>query len=393
MLSQAMKNLIDLAKDKSTAGRITLATAVGDLHQHHNGYLTSNEHILLNNICQVLVNDTEERVRVALAGRLARARNVPRELVLKLAADNINVAQDVILHNVQLNEPELILLVKQKALAHRLAIARRFGINENVSQALVDTNDVNVIRTLLENLSASINYPTIESLVSRSRDNESWHAPLLNRPEVSTKLAKKMYGWVSSGLRDYINDNFDIDAQQLDSSLQETVQELVSGDEWFEDHDPAIMHLIDLIDRSKHNLGEVLCEILRMGNISGFERLFCKLLDLPLDTMRQILFGNELESFGMACQALAISEREFIKMNYIITTGNNGLSNHRHNLNIVKNYQNIDRKIARQVVTQWGENPMYLKSAKRSFNQSLVVQTSNVLSNNQPIQVNRSHYN
>lgn len=376
-MNHVMKNLIDLAKDRTAAGRITLAHAVGELHHRHEDSLTSQERLLLNDICQVLVNDTEERVRIALSEKLANARNVPRELVLRLAEDDINVAQDVILYNVQLKEPELIFLVKQKALAHRLAIARRFGIDGNVSQALVDTNDVNVIRTLLENLSASINYPTIESLVTRSRDIESWHAPLLYRPEITPKLAKKMYGWVSSGLREYITNNFDIDAQQLDISLQETVQDLIAGDEWFEDHDPAIMHLIDLIDRSKHNLGEVLCEMLRIGNVSGFERLFGKLLHLPLDTTRKILFGHELESFGIACHALAIAEREFITMNYILTSGQKGGLSHRQNVDIVKNYQNIDRNIARQIVVQWCENPMHLKSIKRSFTQSLIVKSHN----------------
>lgn len=379
-MNHVMKNLIDIAKDHTAAGRISLAHAVGELHLRHESILTDHERTLLNDICRVLVEDVEERVRAAMADKLAKAKNVPRELVLRLAEDNINVAQDVILYNVQLKEPELIFLVKQKALAHHLAIARRFGIDGNVSQALVDTNDVNVVKTLLENLSASINYPTIESLVAKSRDIELWHEALLYRPEITPKLAKKMYGWVSGGLRDYIMSNFDIDAKQLDIALQETVDELIASDQWFEDHDPAIMHLIRLIERSKHNLGEVLCEMLRMGNVGGFERLFSKLLHVPLDTIRQILFGTAFDGFAVACQALAIAERDFITMNYLLKSSSGEKSYKTTQRNIVQRYNDIDRNLARQMVVQWGEDPIYLKSIKRSINLSLT-QTNNLTKN------------
>ncbi len=371
MLNNTMKNLIDLAKDRSAVGRQSLAHAVGELHQRHETSLTTQERTMLNDICHVLAEDAETRVRAALAEKLAKAKNVPRDLIVKLANDNINIAQDVILYNVRLKDPDLILLVRQKSLAHRLAIARRFGIDGDVSQALVETNDINVIRTLLENLSASLNYPTIETLVAKSRDIEGWHAPLLYRPEITPKLAKKMYEWVSITLRDYIVDNFKIDPSELDQALQETVAELISADNWFEDHDPAIMHLISLIERSQHNLGEVLCEMLRMGNVTGFERLFSKLLYLPRDTARQILFGNATEGFGLACQALAIAEQDFLMMNYLLNLGKTGNSNRRRSNDLAKNYQKIDRNDARQMVIQWGKDPTYLKAIGTSVNLSL----------------------
>ncbi len=381
MLNNTMKNLIDLAKDRSAVGRQSLAHAVGELHQRHETSLTEQERTMLNDICHVLAEDAEARVRIALAEKLAKAKNVPRDLIVKLANDNINIAQDVILYNVQLKDPDLILLVRQKSLAHRLAIARRFGIDGDVSQALVDTNDVNVIRILLENLSASLNYPTIETLVTKSRDIESWHALLLYRPEITPKLAQKMYGWVSSTLRDYILDNFEIDPNQLDNALQETVAELISADNWFEDHDPAITHLIGLIERSQHNLGEVLCEMLRMGNVSSFERLFSKLLHLPRDTTQQILFGNATEGFGIACQALAIAERDFIVMNHLLNSDNNDKRKSAVLNKVVQFYNEIDRNYARQMVVQWGEDPMYIKHAISNINRNIARNDQKSISN------------
>ena len=180
-----------------------------------------------------------------------------------------------------------------------------------------------------------------------------------------------MYGWVSTKLRDYIVDNFDINPSELDQSLQETVAELISADNWFEDHDPAIMHLIGLIEQSKHNLGEVLCEMLRMGNVTGFERLFSKLLHLPRDTAQQILFGNATEGLGIACQALAIAEREFIIMNHLLNSGKNNKRKSAVINNVVKFYNDIDRNYARQMVIHWGEDPIYLKSIGSSVNLNL----------------------
>ena len=199
-----VQGLMNLADDKSVAGRTTLVGAVSDLYfsdlARQEGF-GERETALMSDILHRLIRDVEMPVRRALAERLAAQEGAPADLVITLANDEIEVARPILMKSRVLADDDLIAVIRRRTIRHQLAIAVREQLREGVSEALVATGDDSVINTLLENDNAEISLKTFDYLVSQSRSRDGLCEPLLRREDLALDLAKKMYWWVSAALR------------------------------------------------------------------------------------------------------------------------------------------------------------------------------------------------
>jgi len=199
-----MQDLLDLARDKSANGKSQLVQIVGDLFFEEERVLNERERTLMTDILRQLIQDVEISVRKALADRMAEESEAPSDLINILANDELDVAHNILLKSEVLQDLELIEIIQHQTFEHQLTIAMRDKVSEAVSEALVETGNTKVIKTLIENDSAQISDDTIETLVNASKTEESLQEPLLNRPDLSPRLAKRMYWWVSAALRKHI---------------------------------------------------------------------------------------------------------------------------------------------------------------------------------------------
>ena len=211
--------LLEMARDRSEAGRALLVNTVCDLFVDRDYNFSGRESALMTDILRRLIGEVEAEVRKNLAERLCKLKTVPRELIVELANDNISIAQSILQNSPVLGDPDLVEIIRHRAREHQLAIAARQEIGASVSDALVGTDDVGVIKTLLENRSAVISVLTLEYLVEQSERIDAFHQPLLHREELSDELASKMYGWVSAALREHIAGRFDIPDAELDAKM------------------------------------------------------------------------------------------------------------------------------------------------------------------------------
>jgi len=199
-----MQDLLDLARDKSANGKSQLVQIVGDLFFEEERVLNERERTLMTDILRQLIQDVEISVRKALADRMAEESEAPSDLINILANDELDVAHNILLKSEVLQDLELIEIIQHQTFEHQLTIAMRDKVSEAVSEALVETGNTKVIKTLIENDSAQISDDTIETLVNASKTEEPLQEPLLNRPDLSPRLAKRMYWWVSAALRKHI---------------------------------------------------------------------------------------------------------------------------------------------------------------------------------------------
>ena len=118
--------------------------------------LSDRERALMADILTRLVGDFELAVRRMLSARLAERATVPRDLVVLLANDAIEVARPILFRSTVLGDDELIEIIHHRTLEHQLAIAMRQDLSARVSEALAGTENVDVITTLLQNAGAEI---------------------------------------------------------------------------------------------------------------------------------------------------------------------------------------------------------------------------------------------
>jgi uncharacterized protein (DUF2336 family) len=313
--SSELDALLALARDKSLAGRRALVATIGDLFFARNEILSEREKALMTDILRQLIHDVEITVRRALADRLADQPTAPVELVRALANDQIEVAHPLLVNSTVLQDPDLIEIIRHRTLEHQLAIAIRKSVSEEVADALVETDAVDVVKLLLENGDAQISQGTIDYLVEQSQRVDAYQNPLLRRPELDAQLAKRMYWWVSAALRAHILEHFEIDPNQLDETMERAVQALAATPAA---PPPKAVELAAKLAEQKQISPSLMLQTLRDGEVALFAALFQRFTGIRLPLVHRMLFEPGGEGLCIACRGAGIDKSTFASI-YVLT--------------------------------------------------------------------------
>jgi uncharacterized protein (DUF2336 family) len=206
-----------LTEDENAAVREALAKRVADIMPS----LTSSSHDRLTQILHPIVlklaEDSVAQIRFIIADAAKNLSTVPRDAVLRLAMDTeIRVAEPVIRLSPLLTEEDLLLLIASPPAPTTLqAVARRIGIGEPVTDALIAQGDRTTISLMLENTSAKIRTASIEELLNRARFNPEWFPSLMARPALTPDTAIRLAGVVADTLLRPLMQRQDVDPALL----------------------------------------------------------------------------------------------------------------------------------------------------------------------------------
>ncbi|MEM6490950.1 MAG: DUF2336 domain-containing protein, partial [Pseudomonadota bacterium] len=292
---------------------------IGALYVEHGETLSEDELEITADILRSLIRDVELPVRRALAEKLAQAPNAPRELVVFLANDAIEVAYPVLMRSTVLDEGDLIEIARLRTMQHRLAIAARDDVTAAVAEALAAPHaprgEIDVLRTLLENPGAEIGSETMDFLVDQARTAEPLRAPMLSRRELDAGQAKRLYWVVSAALRRRILESFEIDAAELDEQLQDAVAGLIAEDadptKTRDNSDEAIAQKLKA-DGTLNPM--IMIQVLRQGRVPLFEAMFAEMVGLRRAIAQRVIYGEGGEALAVACRSLDIDKPSFASL-------------------------------------------------------------------------------
>ncbi|MCZ8310267.1 MAG: DUF2336 domain-containing protein [Magnetospirillum sp.] len=272
-------------------------------------------------IVRHLIRETEAEIRQRLAESLAANPDAPRDLVLALANDEIQIARPLLTMSAALNDADLIEIIRQRGSAHSLAIAAREEIGAGVSAALVETGDADVMAELLANRSAEIAAATYAYLADFARENERLQSGLVTREDLPSELAAKLYGWVAADLKRQIRERyaFQPDAglsPNWSSEVEWAIDEAVGNAA--ADHGEAMAwgssadRLADTIKAERLNDPAILVRTLRQGHVSLFEALFARFAELPMRLSRRVLYQADGRALAVAARALGMERAQYL---------------------------------------------------------------------------------
>jgi len=304
--------LMSLARKKSSESRSELTNIIIDLFDNQSSVLSERQRAQMYGILQSIINDIEVSVRQAVAGRLALMDDVPRNLVSKLANDDISVAFPILSKSGLLRDAELIEVIKLRTEEHMLAITMRKSVSEQVSEAIVETEREPVIISLLKNANARISTNTMEYLVEQSRRVDSFQEPILNRSELAPHLAKKMFLWVSAALREHIITDFNLDKSTVDELLEQATTEEIAASS--RGQKKKVSELADALRDEGLVTVEMLTTALREGEVPLFVALFAQVSKLREHLIQRLVFEAGGEGLAIACRGIGMSEQEFLEL-------------------------------------------------------------------------------
>lgn len=358
--------LLEMARDKTAAGRALLAAAMDDLFRQSNDVLTDHERTLMSGILRGLLHAAEMSVRRELADKLAALDNVPDDLIATLGDDEIEVVYPILVGSKLLYDTDLVEIIRHRTLQHQLAIAMQRSAGAGVSGELPENGDQDVIKALMENTNARISKSTMEYLVEQSKRVDGYQNPLLRRPDFNQEVAKRIYWWVSAALRKYLADQFDIDPRELDQALDTTVAEIAAH----ESEPGVVVNQAEELARRVAENGQItpkiIIGVLRQGEIPLFEALFAAHAGLRLKLVRRIMFEPGGEALAVACKGIEMPRDDFATLFMLSREARFGerVTGRPEPARILELYDRVRLELAQTILGRWRCDPDYLDAMR-----------------------------
>lgn len=359
--------LLALAGDKSADGRKALVEAIGSLSAGEGSPLTDRERGLMFDILGHLAHETEMSVRQTVSACLAELPDAPRDLIRLLANDDIGTAYPVLTNSGILQDDDLIEVIGHRTQEHQLAITIRSSINEAVSDALVETGNENVIRSLLKNSDAKISRSTMEYLVQQSKHVDSFQEPILHRRELDPEWVKSMFAWVSSALRQYIVDDWDIDSATVDSLLERATVREVQAAAYDARELSKTQQLVENLEAIGKMTPEMMLGVLREGEIALFIAMFTRYTALDDTFVRRMVFEHGGNALAITCKAAGIGKVIFASIFALTRTKQNADEEalRKETRQCLAIYNRTSRDKAMETVQRWQANNAAMSALKR----------------------------
>jgi hypothetical protein len=206
-----------LTRDENVSVREALARRVANILPSLTSSAQDRLALIVQPILLRLTEDASVQIRLIIANAAKHLSTVPRDAALRLAMDSeIRVAEPVIRLSPLLTEDDLLGLIAAPPSAATVhAVARRAGIGEAITDALIAQGDRLAIGMMLENTSAKIRPASMDDVLNRARFSPEWFPSLMARPALTPDTAIRLAGLVADTLLRPLMQRQDVDQALL----------------------------------------------------------------------------------------------------------------------------------------------------------------------------------
>ena len=138
------------------------------------------------------VYDHEPLARSVLADVLKRMTHLPHDIVLSLVRDEAQVARPMLRSSPLLDDDDLVEIAREGTRAHRLAITERDDLSAKVAQALCESRDPQVIKSLLANESAALPEPLLHAILDAMDDTPGIVDAMTHRQPLPASVTNRL---------------------------------------------------------------------------------------------------------------------------------------------------------------------------------------------------------
>ena len=253
------------------------------------GSLSEKERTIAEDIFRIMVDDAAVRVRQALSSHLKECREIPHDLAVALARDVDEVALPMLQFSEALTDADLIEIVHSRGPAKEKAVAQRRSVSAAVAGALVESDNEEVVATLMANDGADLTEPVLQAAIDRFGDSDAVTAPMVRRNKLPITVAERLVTLVSAALQDYLVTHHELPAtiasdMVLQSRERATVS-LLSADSDLVD----VERLVEQLRVNGRLTPTIILRALCTGDLAFFEASLSLLSTIPVDAARVLI--------------------------------------------------------------------------------------------------------
>lgn len=312
MMNMTAMDVKRLTEDPSEEVRSQLVGKLArDYREHH---FSASESAIAIDIFRILLKDVERNVRRAMAEELAHCEAIPRDIILKLANDEPEVAVHVLEYSSVLTDDDLVALVASTHEVMKLrAIARRNTVSEPLASHLIETHSESVLKDLFRNKGAVLN----ERHLLKAWDVVAGSQPLLEmlaqRGGLPLAVAEKLVAAVTGELKQHVIRQYKL-SPTLVHKIATTAREwemlgiMPSHGEVLLPDDEQVENLIDALHANGRLTHSLIMRALCVGNVGVFEAGIAKLAGVPRLNARILLNDATGLGFEAIYKAAAMPE-------------------------------------------------------------------------------------
>ncbi len=312
-----LEGLARLTRENSDESRQNLLREVTDMFMETPETLNERELAYFGDIMGGMVGQVESMVRQHLSETISSVSNAPKDLVLSLANDEVEVALPVLRNSAVLKDEDLVSIANSQSQEHLKAIAGRESVGSTVTDVLVHKGDNDVLGTLADNNGAEFSRGGMEKFFDRAKDNDDLSVSLVKRADVPTDLAQDMFWRVSSAMRERIlNATEGVEEAQVDALLEE-------AEKWFaEQKGSAALTPAEKFIVRKDKMGQLdaalLLSLIREDKVPEFIAGLARYANISMDVVRQAFFDPESEKLTIICKSVDIDFDVFGEIVYCV---------------------------------------------------------------------------
>jgi uncharacterized protein (DUF2336 family) len=288
--------------------RADILHRVADLFMLGTGRFSADQIELFDAVMSKLIEAVEVAARAAFGSRLASVADAPRGAMRKLAFDNaIEVAGPVLTNCQRLDDEALSENARNKSQLHLLAISRRSGLAECVTDILLDRGNDTVVISTASNPGAKFSTGGIATLVARSRTLGDLAKCVWARPDIPRSDLMKLFAQASDAVRKQLQAADPRRAAQISAAVANASDELQNlaraGS-----HEYASAHAYV---KSLHSAGKLdearLNEFAQHQNFDSLTIALSLLCDVPVGLTERALVQSEPEQLMILARAIGLS--------------------------------------------------------------------------------------
>lgn len=300
-----------LIKNPSSVSKDTLAEKVSAAFV--SGSFNQKESSIAADILRLLLNDAKKSIRKTLSENLCKDENIPYDIIIKLAHDETDIAEDVLQYSPVLTDDDLALIIKNtREVLNLCAIARRERVSEYLSDMLISTEQEEVLFDLFNNKGAILREASLTKVwTAISSSNELLEA-LVKRGGLPLTIVDKIFTVVSNELKQQLVREYKISPHiahkaSVDAREWELLGILPVEDISHPDSDERVQDLVDQLYANGRLTHSLVIRALCMGFLNLFETSLARMADIPRANARILLMGGH-EGFVALYSAASMPE-------------------------------------------------------------------------------------
>jgi uncharacterized protein (DUF2336 family) len=197
-----LHNLTTLARETSSDKRRDLLVQISDMFLDCNVEHDDAELLLFCDVLMKLLDKVDLEGRAEFAERIADSDRSSRELHLRLAEDDIRVAEPILIRSPKLDEDALAYLSSKHGQMHLLAISRRDCLSSRITDVLIERGEQEVLDSVTRNFAAEISHHSFARLALCARSQPSLKAALSFRADLPISIAERLMKLLPPDSRD-----------------------------------------------------------------------------------------------------------------------------------------------------------------------------------------------